>query len=259
MTADPPEAHRPVPGVEAHVEQRVDVIVHPDAQATADVSAGRLLAALLEAQALRGAASVVLTGGGTGTAILASLAVAPGRDALDWGRVDVWWGDERWVGDGDPDRNEGQAREALLDRLPLDPARVHPILGSDHSDSPAASAADYAEGLGGVGEFDVCLLGVGPEGHVASLFPMTAGVRETERPVVGVLDCPKPPAERVSMTLPRLRASREVWFLVTGEGKADAVARLLAGATAHELPAAGATGRLRTLLLCDRAAAATLR
>jgi len=237
----------------------VEMIVHPDPQTTADVSAGRLLAAIVEAQALRGTASVVLTGGGIGIAILASLAAEPGRAAVDWAEVDVWWGDERWVGDDDAERNEGQARRALLEGLPLDAARVHPMLGSDHTPSPEVSAARYAEELEGAPEFDVCMLGMGQEGHIASLFPDTTGVREKSLTVIAVLDSPKPPPKRVSMTLPALCHAREVWFLVTGDGKADAVAQLMAGTSADQLPAAGATGHDRTLLLCDKAAASRVR
>jgi 6-phosphogluconolactonase len=241
--------------------------VHPDAESVAAVTAGRLLAALVQAQSRspRGEADVVLTGGGVGTGILRALAVAPGRDAVDWGSVEFWWGDERWVPEGDPDRNAGQARAALLDQLPVDPARVHAMGAERPGATQDADAAAYAEALaaraaargdaGGVPVFDVLMLGLGPEGHVASLFPHTAGVQEQELTVVPVLGCPKPPPLRISLTLPAIRTAREVWIVSAGAEKADAVRRGLAGATPVDLPAAGARGRLATYWLVDRAAA----
>ena len=106
--------------------------------------------------------------------------------------------------------------------------------------------------------FDVLLLGVGPDAHVASLFPEHAGVREEERTVVGVRGAPKPPPVRISLTLPAIRAAREVWLLAAGEDKADAAALALSGADAERAPAAGAYGSSRTVWLLDEAAAAQL-
>jgi len=130
-----------------------------------------------------------------------------------------------------------------------------------------AAAAGYAAELaaasapqdhGPVPEFDVLMLGVGPDTHVASLFPELPGVRETERTVVGVHGAPKPPPVRVSLTLPAIRAAREVWLLAAGEDKAEAVALALSGAGEIQAPAAGAYGRARTLWLLDAAAASRL-
>lgn len=193
----------------------------------------------------------------------------PARDAIDWSRLDLWWGDERFLPEGDPERNVTQAREALLDRVPLDPARVHAMPASDGpygSDVDAAAAA-YAEELaaaagpgdhGGVPTFDVLMLGVGPDTHVASLFPELPAVRETERTVVGVHGAPKPPPVRVSLTLPAIRAAKEVWLLTAGADKAKAAAIALSGAGEVQAPAAGAYGRSRTLWLLDAAAASEL-
>ena len=159
-----------------------EVIVHRDAPLLAKAVAARLVTRLVDSMAARGTASVVLTGGGIGTAVLAELAAAPARDAIDWPHLDIWWGDERFVPTGDPERNETGARGALLDHVDADPARVHPMPGPDgpDGDDPEASAARYASWLqaatspedhGPVPEFDVLMLGIGPEAHVASLFP----------------------------------------------------------------------------------------
>ena len=115
-----------------------------------------------------------------------------------------------------------------------------------------------ASGEGPVPVFDVCLLGVGEEGHTASVFPDSPAVHEKQRTVVAVRDCPKPPPTRVSLTLPAIRRSTQVWLMTTGEAKADAIAAALGGATEVDIPAAGARGQQRTLWLLDRAAAAKL-
>ncbi|KUL54627.1 6-phosphogluconolactonase [Streptomyces sp. NRRL F-4489] len=252
------------------------VVVHRDKELMAKAAAARLITRIVDAQAARGSASVVLTGGRNGNGLLAALAEAPARDAVDWSRLDLWWGDERFLPDGDPERNHTQAREVLLDSVPLDPARVHPMAPSDgpYGDADAAAEAYAAElaaaagpehyrsaaadAGGPVPAFDVLLLGVGPDTHIASLFPELPGVRERERTVVGVHGAPKPPPTRVSLTLPAIRAAREVWLLAAGEDKANAVAMALSGAGEVQAPAAGARGRGRTLWLLDEAAAAQL-
>jgi 6-phosphogluconolactonase len=245
-----------------------EILVHPDAALLAKAVAARLVTRLVDAVAATGHAHLVLTGGGIGTAVLVELAAAPARDAVDWRQVDFWWGDERFVPAGDPDRNETGARSALLDRINLDPARVHPMPGPDgpDGDDPEAAAARYAgwlaeaarpEDHGPVPSFDVLILGIGPEGHVASLFPGMPAVYDN-RPVVAVRGSPKPPPIRISLTFPSIQAAREVWILASGEEKAGAVALALSGSGPVQLPAAGARGRQRTLFLLDEAAAAKL-
>ncbi|MEV5010097.1 6-phosphogluconolactonase [Streptomyces sp. NPDC093064] len=235
----------------------------------AQAAAARLITRIVDAQASTGSASVVLTGGRNGNGVLAALAAAPARDAIDWGRLDLWWGDERFLPEGDPERNVTQAREALLDSVPLDPERVHAMPASDgpYGADVEAAAEAYAEELaraagpqnhGAVPAFDVLMLGVGPDTHVASLFPEHPGVRETERTVIGVHGSPKPPPTRISLTLPAIRSAREVWLLAAGEDKANAVAMALSGAGEIQAPAAGAQGRARTLWLLDTAAASQL-
>ncbi|MCF6523382.1 6-phosphogluconolactonase [Streptomyces sp. JJ36] len=245
------------------------IAVHPDAQEMARAAAARLITRVVEAQTSRGSASVVLTGGRNGNALLAALAESPARSSVDWSRIDLWWGDERFLPEGDPERNATQATGALLSSVPLDPERVHvmPAAGGRWGDDADAAAAAYAgelaaaagpEDHGPVPAFDVLLLGVGPDTHVASLFPEHPGVREEERTVVGVHGAPKPPPTRISLTLPAIRAAREVWLLAAGPDKAEAVALALSGPGEVQAPAAGAYGRSRTLWMLDRSAAARL-
>ncbi|MFE2565144.1 6-phosphogluconolactonase [Streptomyces mirabilis] len=245
------------------------LVVHRDKELMAQAAAARLITKVVDAQASRGYASVVLTGGRNGNGLLAALAAAPARDAVDWGRIDLWWGDERFLPEGDPDRNDTQARAALLDSVPVDPARVHAMPASDGPNGTDVDAAAEAyaaelakaagpENHGSVPSFDVLMLGVGPDTHVASLFPELPAVRETERTVVGVHGAPKPPPTRITLTLPAIRSAREVWLLAAGEDKAQAAAIALSGAGEVQAPAAGAHGRSRTLWLLDAAAASQL-
>jgi len=243
----------------------VGVIVHADPDLLAQAAAARLAVKLLDAQAERGAASAVLAGGGIATKLYEALRDSPARDAVSWRDVDIWWGDERFLRSGDPARNEVQARAALLDALPLDPARVHPMPPSDSpdGDDPEAAAARYAEDLAAAARpgtaplphFDVVLLGVGPDGHVASVFPEHPVAYDT-RPVSAVRGSPKPPPTRITLTLPALNTGEEVWLIAAGAEKASAVGMALAGAGPVQLPAAGVRGTGRTLWLLDRAAAA---
>jgi 6-phosphogluconolactonase len=241
------------------------VIVHADADLLAQAVAARLLGRLVDAQAERGAASLVLAGGTIAAAVHRAVRDSPARDAVDWSRVDVWWGDERFVPEGHPDRNDLQARAALLDALPLDPARVHPMPPSDGPDGPdpEAAAARYADelaraakpGTATLPHFDVLLLGVGEDGHVASVFPEHPVAYET-RPCTAVRGSPKPPSIRLTLTLPAINTAAEVWLIAAGPGKASAVRLALSGAGPVQVPASGVHGVDRTLWLLDRAAAA---
>jgi 6-phosphogluconolactonase len=245
-----------------------EVLVHHEAGLLAKAVAARLVTRLVDVQAPAGRASLVLTGGGIGTAVLAELAAAPARDAVDWRRLDIWWGDERFLPAGHPERNETGARQALLCHLDMDPARVHamPATGGQDGDDPEAAAARYAASLsratrpedhGPVPSFDVLLLGIGPDGHVASLFPGLPALYD-ERPVVAVRGAPKPPPTRLTLTLPAIQCAREVWVLAAGADKAGAIRLALSDVGPVQVPAAGARGRQRTLFLLDRAAASRL-
>ena len=261
-----------------------DVVVLADPDLMAAAAAARLITALVDAQAARGHAHLVLTGGTGGGAIQEAVAASPARAAVDWSQVDLWWGDERFLPAGDPDRNETQARGFLLDALPLDPARVHPMPASDgpFGDDVDAAAAGYAAELVAAAErgagsssrplpgassgplpgsssalpvFDVLLLGVGPDGHVASLFPGHPGFAVREGTAIAVRESPKPPPTRISLTLPALQNARQTWLIAAGDGKADVVARAIGG---EPLPSGSVHGTERTLWLLDRAAAGKL-
>ena len=200
---------------------------------------------------------MVLTGGSIGIASLAALRQTPARKAIDWRQVDVWWGDERFVPATATSATSCRPVRHCSTSLDLDPARVHPMGtrgGPDGADVDAAAARYAAEltASGAVPAFDVLLLGMGPEGHTASIFPESPAAHD-ERPAFGVHGCPKPPPTRISMGFTALCAAREVWLVVAGEDKARAVALALSGAGRVQVPAAGAVGRQQTLWLLDEA------
>jgi 6-phosphogluconolactonase len=227
------------------------ILVNRDAEGLAHAVAARFITTLVDVQSNGGVAQVVLTGGRVAAVVYRAVAESPARTAIDWRRVEFWWGDERFLPEGDPDRNETQAQEALLSRVDVDPALVHPM-PADTGQGPEAAAEAYAEQLKSVSLFDVVMLGVGPDGHVASLFPGQPALKEADRAAVAVHDAPKPPPTRISLTFPVLNRSHEVWFVVSGEDKAEAVGQALLGA---DLPAARPRGIDRTLWLLDEAAA----
>jgi len=224
----------------------VDVIVTDDAEAAAREVAGLLIAA---AQA---GDEIVLTGGATpARAYELAAELEP-----DWSRSGVWWGDERCVPPDDERSNYGLAKKTLLDRLQAKPKRVHRIRGEDE---PPAAAAAYEQELIGT-TLDLLLLGLGPDGHVASLFPHSPGLAETERLVIDAEPKLDPYVERVTLTPPALRNARRIAFLVTGEDKAEAVAAALGGEPDPAVP--GSLSRAEhgeTVAILDNQAASRLR
>jgi 6-phosphogluconolactonase len=222
--------------------REVEIVV---AEHPAAVVADRL------AETARTGGSVVLTGGSTPRLAYERAAeVEP-----DWSRVELWWGDERCVPPDHPDSNYGMAKAALLDRLQSPPSSVHRIPGELGKD---AAADAYEQELGDAA-LDLLLLGLGPDGHVASLYPDQPTLEVTDRRAIGAEAHLEPYVDRVTLTLPTLRAAAEVLFLVTGEDKADAVARALAGPPDPGTPGSlvrSATGR--TWAVLDAAAASAL-
>jgi 6-phosphogluconolactonase len=189
----------------------------------------QILLAAQQAIARAGAFHLVLAGGSTPHRVYQALS----QSTADWPHWHVWFGDERCLPAQDAERNSHMAAEAWLDRVPIPAAQIHPIA----AELGAVNAANaYAQILAGLGDFDLVLLGLGEDGHTASLFPHHDwGTGATAPDVLAVCDAPKPPAERVSLSARRLAAAHKVIFLVSGAGKRAAVADWQAGAT---IPAA---------------------
>jgi 6-phosphogluconolactonase len=235
------------------------VLVHADRNALAGSVAARFLTKMIDLLEDQDAAHVVLTGGSVGIEVLAAIAAHPGRDQIDWSRVHMWWGDERWVPKGHADRNEQQAREALLDHIAIPPANVHPFPASEEGLDLESAAIRYHEDLiaAGGGEFptfSITFLGVGPDGHIASLFPEREGPRVARVGVIAVHDSPKPPPERLTLTLPLINTSERIWLVLAGADKAAALGLALAGAAVADVPVGGVLGTKRTVFFIDHEA-----
>ena len=219
--------------------------VHDDAEALARAVAGELLARLEASQAGGRTPQIALTGGSIAERIHAALGETGPASDVDWSRVVVWWGDERFVAPDSTDRNARGARRLFLDRVGVPAEQVHEVPGTDAAGSvdEAASAYDRTIKEHGSGAFEVVMLGIGPDGHCASLFPGHPALDVDDRTAVGVTGSPKPPPERVSLTYGALNRSHAIWFVASGEEKADAVARALADdGDLHDTPARGITG-----------------
>jgi len=231
----------------------VSVIVLPDAALLTQDVAKRFTQRLAKIQSEGRTPSVVLTGGTIAIAIYEALDEA----GVDWTDVDFYWGDERFVPEGHADRNDKQAGDAFLERLGVPGARIHAMPAHDCALGAREAADNYARVLPEE-PFDLVLLGMGPDGHIASLFPGFPQLHEAERRVAEVFDAPKPPPVRISLTLPALNHANSVWFLVSGDGKSDAVARALGPGTLVGTPATGVRGIHETLWLLDDAAASEI-
>jgi 6-phosphogluconolactonase len=242
---------------------RPAVEIFSDPATLALVVAERLLTRLAELQEAGITPHVALTGGTIADAMHREVArqhSRPGLAHVDWRRVHLWWGDERWVPAASPDRNAGQAHHALLASLPIPAEHIHEIASADGGRTLAEGVSAYAHELAlhWPGVFDLVLLGVGPDGHVASLFPGANLLEVTEDLVAGVTDSPKPPPERITLTLPALNRANDVWFLAAGAEKASAVTSALSQSLAEtSLPAARVRGRASTAWFLEAAAAST--
>ena len=238
-------------------EPRVEV--HEDAAELSTAVAGELLNRIADVQAAGGVPSICLTGGTIAESIHREVARLAPESGVDWGAVEFWFGDERFVAPDSPDRNAGQAKAAFLDEVGVPAHRIHQMPSTAEVADIDTGAAAYAqELLASKGHFDVMMLGVGPDGHIASLFPGFPQLDAFDVLAVGVTGSPKPPPERISLTFQALRDSTSVWYLVSGDGKADAVASALGGADVHETPAAGVQGKEETIWFLDRGAASKL-
>jgi len=219
----------------------VHTAIHADRAALMAGAADSLAAAAQESIAERGRWMWALSGGSTPEAVYTLLAAEPYRSQINWNRVHLFWGDERCVPPEHPDSNYGMAKRALLDHVPLPPENIRRIRGEL---SPTEAAEDYIEQLRrafGLGRtempvFDTVLLGLGADGHTASLFPDTEILRRTDVPVA-VARVAKLNATRISLTYPAINAAREILFLVSGADKAPVVAAIIGG-QGEQYPAA---------------------
>ncbi|MCL2489107.1 MAG: 6-phosphogluconolactonase [Propionibacteriaceae bacterium] len=236
------------------------VLVYDDVSATAAAIADRLVNRLIERN---WETHIAVTGGGLGSAIWPHVAAHPKVGDVAWSGVHVWFSDERFVPAGDPDRNDN-AVIAVAGELGLPQANIHSVPGPDLLPTLESAALAYASNLarGRVPDpgdvpapvFSVSILGIGPDGHVASLFPGRPEVGVATGAVLAVSNSPKPPPDRVSFTRPALMQCEELWMIAAGAEKAQAVSRALAGDEVTRTPAAGLHGREATVWLIDAAA-----
>lgn len=232
-----------------------DVAVFLSPAEVADTVAERFLTRVARAQAEGREPQIALTGGTVARLVHEQIARRAQDHRIDWTRVVFWFGDERFVEASSPDRNVGQARADFLDAVGA--TQVNEVPSSDEASTVAQAADAYSGRLrsAGTGEFDLVMLGMGPDGHVASLFPGHPQLHVEDKIAVPVTDSPKPPPERVSLTFAALNRSKAVWFLVTGADKADATRRAWAfEGSVTETPARGITGPSITWFV-DQAAA----
>lgn len=251
--------------------------IYSDRDTVVRTVAERLLAVLVDEIHEHGVAHAALTGGGAGIAVLEQLrelAGTPGAEKPEWSKVHFWWGDERLLPAEDGERNAEQAAEALTDDLVaehgLPPENLHPMPSSEDAANPQVGAEIYAEQLSAfagevtrsglaIPRFAVILLGVGPDGHIASLFPGKESLGVTGRTTVGEDDSPKPPPPRVSLTFAAIHTAERVWTVVTGEDKAEAAQKAFQeSTTVEEIPAKNARGSAETIWHLDRSAAGKL-
>jgi len=225
--------------------------------------ADRFLQRLAAAQGRGEEPHVALTGGTIARAVHRQIALRAASFDVDWNRVVFWWGDERFVAPESPERNALDARAVFLDAVGA--RQVHEVPSTAEAPDVASAATAYSDVLrgAGAGEFDLVMLGMGPDGHVASLFPGFPQL-DVDAIAVPVTQAPKPPPKRVSLTFPALNRARAAWFLVTGSDKADAVRRALADTgDVHDTPARGISpqpldGAGETIWFLDLAAASRL-
>jgi len=222
--------------------------------------ARRLLFEVLEQQEF---AHVVLTGGSVGIGVLEYLGAtdndALGDERVDWSRVHLWWGDERWVPADHEDRNDAQTQSVFIQSLPFRHDHIHRMPASDSGLSIDEAAQAYAAELDrllprGKMRCDLVFLGVGPDAHVASLFPGREVEAESVFTVIPIRDSPKPPPERLSMTLRALNSSAHVWLVTAGSDKAEAVGLTLGLSNVANAPASAVAGVNETRVYCDRSA-----
>lgn len=238
------------------------VVVEPSAEQAAGFVGQLFKVVVCEAVAARGQCSVALAGGTTPYLLYQNLASCGASSELPWGAVNFFFGDERDVPLDHLENNYSMAQRALLDHVPIDPTRIHPMRAD--SDDLATAAAEYEKSIrdivpseGGLPRFDLILLGMGGDGHTASLFPCTPESLEESKRLVVAHFVPMLSRRRMTMTFPLLNAARNVVLLVTGEDKAKAAQALLASdeAAKSHLPASRLHPAGKLTIVLDAAAA----
>ena len=244
-----------------------EILKQSDSTAVATAAAEAFVAEVGQLLAGKDEVHVSITGGSVGILTLAKIGEQPAAKDLDWKRVHIWWGDERFVAADSPDRNALQAQEALLGSLRLDPAKVHafpafdPESGVSMADQLDAAAAQFAGKVSQFVEageaqlyFDITILGMGPDGHIASLFPGHA-IPATGVSIIAEHNSPKPPPQRLTFTYEAINNSGEIWFVVAGADKAEAVSVAFSDAPTR-LPVGRVHAINKTVWFVDEAGAA---
>ncbi|NLE96716.1 MAG: 6-phosphogluconolactonase [Propionibacterium sp.] len=231
------------------------VVRLPGAQDVVDLVAERLVSTIVDLQARQGDVHICLTGGQTANAMYEVFADLAATSDIDATKLHFWWGDERFVPATDPARNSLQAIERLARTIPIHSAHIHMMAAQDGRKDSHESASVYENELGNT-RFDVTLMGLGEDGHCASIFQDHPSFDSTSRLVIGVEDSPKPPSDRITLTFNAINRSTDVWFLATGGAKAGALAAVLGGD--DTLPATHVRGRRGTVWFVDEQAAGAL-
>ncbi len=203
---------------------------------------------------------IVLTGGTVGIGVLAAIDL---DNKLDWSKIHIWWGDERFVPASDSERNDVQANQALLSRISIPETNIHRVASSDSGLSLEQAAQAYSTELdqyfgSDLPGFDILFLGVGPDAHIASLFPSREEILITGKTAVAVRNSPKPPPERVSLTLETINKAERVWLVASGSDKAQAIYSAFTEDNPQISPVSAVDGNSETIFFTDEDAAALL-
>ncbi len=227
-----------------------------DGQSVARNAAQEFFVKMDEVLATKAEAHVAITGGTVGIATLAEIAANERAVSFDFNRINFWWGDERFVAADSGDRNSLQAQNALFAKIKIDSSKLHPFPSSDNGLTLDEAAEQFAAYFAEIRpHFDLVFLGMGPDGHINSLFPG----KPTPAPGVQIIaehDSPKPPAQRLSFTYEAMNAADEVWFIVAGADKADAV-NIAFGDDPNSLPVGRVHGKRKTVWFVDQTAGTT--
>ncbi|WP_129359692.1 MULTISPECIES: 6-phosphogluconolactonase [Micrococcaceae] len=244
-------------------DPRPHAVAYPTKDLVAEAAAARLLLCLGDQTAQGSVVHISITGGSLGTGIWEAVSQNILVGTVDWSLVHIWWSDERFLPSGDPERNAQQVFDAFFRNGPVPGSNLHVMGAAEEYADQYAAARAYADELSRFAEeghssprFALSLLGMGPDGHIASLFPGKEEIHLEHEGVVGVENSPKPPPKRISMTRSMINNSDRMWFLVAGSDKRDAFERVWAARDQDpdrdglsETPASGARGLSETLYL----------